>query len=174
MHELKSNSVCICISQRKKINFASLLLLSLQRNQVQSGSALKRSPPTPGRRACHLEWGCQGSGLGTPSLSGSRWPCSCKWQLRSPSTVQVRAYHGAHVLCGRAADKERGMGGSFICWQFLCVWESNRGGLKEREAEAWCWLFLFIFWKLNAYPVISLSHLSHTLPMDRTGCLILI
>lgn len=114
-----------CVSmQRNKIYISSLLSLSLQRNQVQSGSALKRSPPTPGRRACHLEWGCQGSGPGTPSLSGSRWPCSCKWQLRSPSTVQVRAYHGGHVFCGWVADKERRMGGSIVCRQcFVCVWE---------------------------------------------------
>lgn len=124
-----------CVSmQLNKINFASLLSLSLQRNQVQSGSALKRSPPTPGRRACRLEWGCQGSGLGTPSLSGSRWPCSCKWQLRSPSTVQVRAYHGGHVFCGRVADKERGMGGSFICRQCLCVYgRALKGGLKRER-----------------------------------------
>lgn len=130
------NERAIVSMQPNKINFASLLSLSLQRNQVQSGSALKRSPPTPGRRACRSEWGCQGSGPGTPSLSGSRWPCSCKWQLRSPSTVQVRAYHGGHVFCGWVADKETGMGGSFICRQCLCMcvrkeWERQRGWVRQ-------------------------------------------
>ena len=96
-----------------KLTLLLSFLLSLQRNQVQSGSELKRSLPTPGRRACRLGWGCQGSGPGTPFLSGSRWPCSCKWQLRSPSTVQVRAYHGGHVLCGRVAEEDRE---GALCW----------------------------------------------------------
>lgn len=110
--------------------FFSLLL---QRNQVQRGSVLKKSLPTHGRWACHLEWGCQGSGLGTPSLSGSRWPCSCKWQLRSLSTVQVRAYHGGHIH-----GKEALYVDSFL------EWDSNQGGLKEREVVAWGCLFVLI------------------------------
>ncbi len=44
-----------------------------QKNKVQSGNALKKSPLTPGSQACHLGWACQASGPGTPSQSGSRW-----------------------------------------------------------------------------------------------------
>lgn len=121
----------------------SLLLMASQRNQVQSGSASKKSRLTPGRQACHLEWGCQGSGPGTPSLSGSRWPCSCKWQPRSPSTVQVRAYHGDHVLRGQVVDEQRGMEGSFICRR-CCVWDRSSAGLKEWSSQPGRWLFVFI------------------------------
>lgn len=122
---------------------SSLLLMASQRNQVQSGSASKKSRLTPGRQACHLEWGCRGSGPGTPSLSGSRWPCSCKWQPRSPSTVQVRAYHGDHVLRGQVVDEQRGMEGSFICRR-CCVWDRSSAGLREWSSQAGRWLFVFI------------------------------
>lgn len=118
----------------------SLPLMASQRNQVQSGSASKRSRLTPGRQACHLEWGCQGSGPGTPSLSGSRWPCSCKWQPRSPSTVQVRAYHGDHVLRGQVVDELRGMEALYVCG---CVWGSSSAGLKERSPHVRRWLIVF-------------------------------
>lgn len=121
----------VCVFLCCTISLTSLLpCLSLQKSKVRSGSGLKKNPPTPGRRAWRSAWGCQGSGPGTPSPSDSRWPCSCKWQPRSPSTVQVRACHGGHVSSGWVADEEEGgLGGSCVCGS----------GCRSEVWGCWAW-----------------------------------
>lgn len=140
----------------------SLLLMASQRNQVQSGSASKRSRLTPGRQACHLEWGCQGSGPGTPSLSGSRWPCSCKWQPRSPSTVQVRAYHGDHVQRGQVVDELRGMEALYVAAD-VCGVASSSAGFKEWSSHVRRWLVVLCNITVILLFPIFFSHALHHL-----------
>lgn len=107
--------MCVCATHRPHI---VRFPLSSQKSKVRNGSALKRSPPTPGSQACRLGWACQGSGPGTPSLSGSRWLFSCRWRLKSQSTVQVRVCHGCHVSEGSAGG---GVKGGVLCPLVLSV-----------------------------------------------------
>lgn len=145
---------CTSVQPNRLYSFSSLLLPVWQRNQVQRGSALKRSRLTPGR-ACRLEWGCLGSGPGTLSLSGSRWPCSCKWQLQRPSTVQVRAYHLGHVFCWPVAEKKAASGWSFICsvWcvcgRAVCVSRVK----SEPDGGMSHWLLLLFIFKIFSEPM---------------------